>query len=343
MLGTDAVLLPKEGRSSLRKSALLVYAALIGGLIWFFLQNFDIEGLDGLGFTKKPPSEQETYSVSSAQAPVVSAYQPGETIKVSAFNIQVFGQSKLASPRVMEILAQIVRKFDVVAIQEIRSRKQNVIPQFVDLINSTGRTYDYLIGPRIGNSSSKEQYAFVFDRQTIETDRRFVYTVTDPDNLLHREPLVGWFRTRGPDPNDAFTFTLVNIHTDPDIVEEELSVMDDVFRVVRDDGRNEDDVIILGDFTADDQHFGELGQIPGIAWAISDTKTNTRRTKQYDNLVFHGRMTKEFVGRSGVVDFVHEFELSADDALKVSDHLPVWAEFSIYEGGTPAYVATRPK
>lgn len=326
----------------MRKSALLVYAALIGGAIWFVMQNFDIEGLDGLGFTKKEQSEKETYAV-GVNRPPVSAYQPGETIKVAAFNIQVFGQSKMGNPRVMEILAEIVRKFDIVAIQEIRSREQNVMPEFVDLINSTGRSYDYLIGPRIGNSSSKEQYAFVFDRQTIETDRRWVYTIDDRDNLLHREPLVAWFRTRGPDPDDAFTFKLVNIHTDPDIVEEELSVMDDVFRAVQNDSSNEDDVIILGDFNADDRHFGELGQVPGITWAISGTTTNTRRTKQYDNLVFDGRATREFVGRSGVVDFMHEFELTEAEAIQVSDHLPVWAEFSIYEGGVAAYVATRPK
>jgi endonuclease/exonuclease/phosphatase family metal-dependent hydrolase len=322
---------------------LLVYAALIGGGIWFFLQNFQLEGLDGIlnkiSVTKKDPDA--TYPV-SATGPAVPAYQPGETITIASFNIQVFGQDKLTKPRVMEILAQIVRKFDLVAIQEIRSTAQDVMPRFVELINSSGRNYDFIIGERIGNSVSKEQYAYVFDRQTIEVDRRYVYTVQDPDNLLHREPLVAWFRTRGPEPGEAFTFTLVNVHTDPDIVEIEMSVMDDIFRVVRDDGRNEDDVIILGDFNADDRHFGELANVPGITWALSGVKTNTRQTKQYDNLVFHSRATSEFVGRAGVVDFMREFDLTLDEALQVSDHLPVWAEFSIYEGGLPARVATQP-
>ena len=30
----------------------------------------------------------------------------------------------------------------------------------------------------------------------LEIDRRSLYTVNDPDDLLHREPLVGWFRCR---------------------------------------------------------------------------------------------------------------------------------------------------
>ena len=142
--------------------------------------------------------------------------------------------------------------------------------------------------------------------------------------------------------DEAFTFTLVNVHTDPDIVATEMSVMDDVYRVVRDDGRDEDDVIILGDFNADSEHLGELGQISGITWAISGLPTNVRRTEQYDNIIFHRDATKEFVGRSGVVDFMRDYNLSTEEALEVSDHLPVWAEFSIYEGGTPGYVASRP-
>lgn len=324
----------------MRNSSLLLFVALIAGGGWFFLQNFDIAGLDKIEVRKKGAGT--TFPVNAA-GPEVAVYQPGETIKIASFNIQVFGQSKLSKPAVMDILARLIRQFDVIAIQEIRSLDQDVMPRFIEIINAAGRNYDFLIGPRIGDTSSKEQYAFVFDRQTIEVDRTFLYTVNDPDNLLHREPLVGWFRARGPNADEAFTFTLVNVHTDPDIVATELSVMDDVYRVVRDDGRNEDDVILLGDFNADNEHLGELGQVPGITWAIAGIPTNVRRTHQYDNIIFHSQATREFVGRSGVVDFMRDYNLSTEEALEVSDHLPVWAEFSIYEGGTPGYVASRPE
>ncbi|MEX0819387.1 MAG: endonuclease/exonuclease/phosphatase family protein [Pirellulaceae bacterium] len=323
----------------MRNSWLLVLLAVVGGGGWFFSQNFDIAGLDGIEIKKKDGGG--AFPVSAA-GPEVPAHQLGETIKIATFNIQVFGQSKLSKPRAMDLLARIIRQFDVVAIQEIRSIDQDVMPRFVELINAAGRNYDFVIGPRLGDTSSKEQYAYVFDRQTIEIDRTFLYTVNDPDNLLHREPLVSWFRTRGPPPDQAFTFTLVNVHIDPDVVATEMSVMDDVYRVVRDDGRDEDDVIVLGDFNADESHLGELGQVSGITWAISGIPTNVRRTKQYDNIVFHSQATREFVGRSGVVDFMRDYNLSMEEALEVSDHMPVWAEFSIYEGGTPGYVASQP-
>jgi len=272
------------------------------------------------------------------------AYQPpvrrsGATIRIASFNIQVFGRTKSEKPHVMEKLAEIVRRFDVVAIQEIRSRDEGLIPQFVDLINAPGRHYDYVIGPRLGRTSSKEQYAYIFDAASVEIDRSQLYTVDDPDDLLHREPLVGFFRVRGPAPEQAFTFTLVNIHTDPDEVAQEIAVLDDVFRAVRDDGRGEDDVILLGDLNAGERQFGELGRMPGAAWAISGAPTNTRGTAMYDSLVFDRVATTEFTGRSGVFDFLREFNLTLDEALEISDHFPVWAEFSIYEGGAQRRLA----
>jgi deoxyribonuclease-1-like protein len=45
----------------------------------------------------------------------------GGGVRIASFNIQVFGEKKLANPRVRSLLADIVRRFDVVAIQEIRS------------------------------------------------------------------------------------------------------------------------------------------------------------------------------------------------------------------------------
>ena len=89
------------------------------------------------------------------------------------------------------------------------------------------------IGPRLGRSNSKEQYAFIYDTATIEVNRRSIYTVNDPDDLLHREPLVAMFRVRGPPAEQAFTFVLVDIHTDPDETDTELNALAQVYQAVR--------------------------------------------------------------------------------------------------------------
>ena len=266
----------------------------------------------------------------------------GATIRIASFNIQAFGETKLGKPAVMQVLSDVVRRFDVVAIQEIRSVSQDVMPRFLAMINANGGSYDFVIGPRIGRTSSKEQYAFVYNRATIELIPGSVYTVDDPDDRLHREPLVAGFTVRGPPPAQAFTFTLIDVHTDPDEVPKELAALDDVYRAVRDDGQHEDDIIIVGDFNADDAHMGELGQIPYLMAAISKTPSNTRGTRLYDNILFDRRATTEFDGRAGVLNLMAEDHLSMSDAEQVSDHFPVWAEFSAYEGGQRGQVASGP-
>jgi endonuclease/exonuclease/phosphatase family metal-dependent hydrolase len=309
----------------------LMLVVAVGG--WFLLKNFDIQGLNQIRLSPKAGQASSEGGTTDGQR--------GDTVRIATFNIQVFGESKADNARVMDVLAQVARRFDVVAIQEVRAKGQDILPRFVELINAQGRRYDYVIGPRLGRTTSKEQYAFVFDTQTIDIDPSSLYTVDDPDDRLHREPLVAGFRARAVEASHAFTFTLVNVHTDPDEVEEELNALDDVFRAVRSDGRDEDDVILLGDLNADDTQLGELARIPYLAVAVSGTPTNTRATEQYDNLLFDSRATAEFTGRSGVLDLMKQFRLTQEEALTVSDHCPVWAEFSVYEGGQPGRLAAR--
>jgi endonuclease/exonuclease/phosphatase family metal-dependent hydrolase len=313
---------------------LLLLAAIAAGG-WHVLQNYEIK-LGGITLGPRAGGP----SADNEHAPPVE--RRTDTIRVASFNIQVFGTSKLGKPRVTNILAEVVRRCDVVAIQEVRAKSDDILPRFLEIVNATGRHYDYVIGPRLGRTSSKEQYAFIFDTASIEIDRNALYTVADPDDLLHREPLVGWFRVRGPPTDEAFTFKLIDIHTDPDETKTELDALGDVYRAVRDDGRGEDDVILLGDLNVDDRHLGRLGEVSQIMWVISGVPTNTRGDKHYDNILFSRAATTEFTGRAGVFDLIREFNLTMEEALEVSDHMPVWAEFTIREGGQPGRVATRP-
>jgi deoxyribonuclease-1-like protein len=324
-----------EGPMKRAVVAALLAALVVGG--WQFLQKYQFKGLEGVRIERR---DGRGSTGGSATQPV-SDY--GGTIKIASFNIQVLGRSKLAQPSVMEVLCDVVRRFDVVAIQEVRAREDDILPRFVRQINAGGRKYDFLIGPRLGRTQSKEQYAFVYDTATIESDRTALYTVADPGDLLHREPLVGSFRVRGPPPGEAFTFSLINIHTDPDEARQEVDALAQVERAVRADGRGEDDIILLGDLNADERNFGSLGLLPNITWVISGVPTNTRGNQTYDNILFHRAATSEFTGMSGVVDLMRDYRLTLDAALEVSDHLPIWAEFSALEGGQPGRVAARPR
>ena len=112
---------------------------------------------------------------------------------------------------------------------------------------------------------------------------------------------------------------------------QEIDALAGVFQVMRSAFPDEDDVILLGDLNASEHQLGRLGQLPGMTWVVRETTTNTRRTKAYDNILFDGRVTGEYNGRWGVLDVQNAFGLSAQQALEVSDHFPVWAEFSTRE------------
>lgn len=257
---------------------------------------------------------------------------PGDTVRIATFNIQVFGTSKEQESNVMDALATIVRKYDVVAIQEIRCSDQELIPRFVERINADGGHYRHILGPRLGRTTSKEQYAFLYNAAKIELIEGSVETVPDPADRLHREPLIARFRVRGPPADEAFTFTLINIHTDPDEVKTELDALADVFQQVRERHPQEDDFILLGDLNASAKKLRKLGRLPGMKSVLqSHQKTNTRLTKSYDNILFDRRATVEYLGGAGVLNLMDEFGLTEREALRISDHMPVWAVFATRE------------
>ena len=331
-----------EVRGMFRRFSTLVFSVILAGVLSGCNSEQAQQALETLAKQAEKAAAEQSSSESSippAMPPVAGTDRP---VRIATFNIQVFGTSKLGKPEVMDVLAKVVRRFDVVAIQELRSTDQTVIPQFVQMINSQGARYHYVIGPRLGRTSSKEQYVFVYDTTRIVVDPNTVYTVNDPADYLHREPLVAHFQAIAPQGQIPFTFKLVNIHTDPDDTDIELDALDDAFVAVQRDGSGEDDVILLGDLNVDEYHLGQLGQLPGIAYVVSGTTTNTRRNHAYDNIVFHRGATTEYLGRWGVLDLEREYGLTRDQALAVSDHLPVWAEFSPVEMSPTGPMAARP-
>jgi deoxyribonuclease-1-like protein len=350
---------------------LLSFATMIalGGGVWMFLSGGGLDQLAVDATNPAAPAATGAWNGGSPAAPqsappanwpqatpanmpvTIGAAAPqlndGPTIKIASFNIRDFGDKKLNDSRVVYTLADVIRQFDVVAIQEISTKNEQHMELFVRMINSTVRKYDYVVGPRLGNTSQKEQYAFVFNTEKIMIDRNSVYTVGDPDNLLHREPLVASFATTIEPSSSAFTFTLINVHTDPSspVLQQELEALAEVYRVVRRAGGNEDDVIMLGDFNASDQKMAQtrLGKIPDLKALISGAQvfTNTRQNQLYDNLLIHSVSTSEYMGRSGVFNYAQPLNLTLAQAEMVSDHFPVWAEFSAYELDYNRRIATR--
>jgi hypothetical protein len=236
-------------------------------------------------------------------------------------------------------LATLIRDFDVVAVQGLQGSTQGVVRDLVRYVNATGANYDFAVAPEIGSEPTDSYNAILFDAGRVEIDRTTVRSVDDPAGRLTHRPLCAQFRARGPSPADAFTFVLVNVQVDPARAEMELDLLDDVYAAVRESQPAEDDIILLGDVETDGKQSGQLGQIPNLVWAVSNTVSTTRGSQLLDNILFDRRATTELTGRSGVVDLVRRLNLNLDEATTIAEHMPVWVEASVFEGGLPGRIA----
>lgn len=226
------------------------------------------------------------------------------------------------------LLTDICLDFDVIALQ-METPDPQLLANLISAINEQSDSFKYIQDVR------GDGYAILFNSNTIELVSNHHYSVNDPERLFHHPPLVAWFRTRQPDAQEAFTFTLANFQIAPERTVDELQHLETLFRAIRGDGRGEDDILLVGDFRSGDRQLDKLQRRAGLVQTISSRSTNVDQNEQLDNILFHQSATVEY-DSGGVVDFMRRYNLRLSDAMQISDRNPVWAEFSIYEGKQPA-------
>jgi deoxyribonuclease-1-like protein len=254
-----------------------------------------------------------------------------EEITVAAFNIQVFGKAKRSKPDVMEVLVDVAQEFDVFVVQEVRDSSEKTADIFLEELNADSElTYAMYEGPRLGRSSSKEQYVLYYVPALVEL--RSAYTFPDDDDVFEREPLVATLSSGN------FDFTIIVCHVKPDDAESELHALEDVVSVVLEADPTEEDIILMGDFNADGDYLDE-DELPLIfspdeyhILITNDLDTMTTSDNTYDRMiVMDGTFDNEYVLDSAAVyRFDSEFGLADGEFVQaVSDHYPVFASFSV--------------
>ena len=254
---------------------------------------------------------------------------PNNTVKLAAFNLQIFGTSKADKPEVMEVLSKTIRNFDIVAVQEIRDASQTALPALRNSVNDmAGPKYDFVVSDRLGRTTSKEQYAYLYNTQTIQQFGN-PYTYPDSSDLFQREPYVAEFRAR----NGNFDFVLITIHTDPDTATQEINDLPAVVENAKGRYQGEGDFIVMGDLNADCDYFNENSQSPlrssDYLWVINNSiDTTTKSTAcTYDRIILTSQAKTDFTGDSGVFRFDEAYNLNYSMMVAVSTHYPVYAEF----------------
>jgi hypothetical protein len=320
-----------------------VLVAAVGGGS-YFLMNYRIQteySGDKLVAWKIVPKASTAAATSPQANP--SAVPPRPTLRIATYQLGRLDETKLANPRVSDVLVRLLPRFDLIALQGVRGKNQGVLIRLIEQLGAaSGRTYEIATCPTQQRDALEHYSAFLFDTARIDVDRSTVHFVEDRLGRFRIKPLVGLFRARGPDPGEAFTFTLINVETDPDRTAAELDLLAEAYRAVRERSSGEDDIILLGDLESDDRHLGQLSRLLGVTPLLAgmpSIPTTVRGANLLDNILIDRVATREFTGRVEVVDMMREFELTMPGAQEISEHLPVWAEFSVYEGGQAGHPA----
>ena len=260
---------------------------------------------------------------------IISAHEkPNEAraeIRIASWNIRDFSdRSRDASE--LEKICNVLVKYDMVAVVELLD--EEILERAVRMLQWMGRRYDYEISPQVGRDD-KERYAFLYDSTVFEVLTSGKVWFDGKDDFI-REPYYATFKV------GDFDFTIIVIHirygdkvSDP---QREIRELGKVYRIIQDEDRNEQDVLLVGDFNRppDDENYASLKNIQSMIhlFNLPDT-TNIRNDKLYDNIWFQSTYVQEYTGEKGI-DRFDETDFGNDDNTAesaVSDHRPVWAEF----------------
>ena len=254
-----------------------------------------------------------------------------QEITIASWNLKNLGQKKLNDPARMNVIVSVLKKYDIIAIQEVQDVSLALPNELIAKINTGGGNYKVVVSDRVGRGHRKEQYLFVYDDDVVDFIPGTTGYGIEPNDEFAREPFYAMFRA------GDFDFYLMTIHTDPDDVAVEIPALKVAYVDLQYNTPDEDDIILLGDLNAKAPGVAagsyitmdSIALIPNIVFTIKE-ETNTRGGRSYDNIIFQGNYTTEYSDSCGVYAFWEDYGLSEDDGFRVSDHKLVWAKFRIH-------------
>jgi endonuclease/exonuclease/phosphatase family metal-dependent hydrolase len=253
---------------------------------------------------------------------------PGSRIRIYSFNIRIFGAAKMARPGAAAVLADLISKADLAAIQEVRSAGPQPVEQFMALLPES---YACVLGPREGRSSSKEQFWIIYNTEKLTVLAE--ETWPDPEDKFERRPLAVFFKTA-----DKLDFIMINNHIRPSSAAAEIEALPEAAAYYRSLWQ-EPDLIVLGDLNADGLYYDEtlLTEVfPEDSWKIIITNdldtTVAPSDNTYDRIIISSQALEDYTGNHGVIRFdeLYNFDDFGITPGELSDHYPVWAEFFIH-------------
>jgi endonuclease/exonuclease/phosphatase family metal-dependent hydrolase len=279
--------------------------------------------------------------------------QVDTNLLIATWNLRNFGpvypqwKENAKSPkrnlRALAYIAEIIRHFDVIAIQEVK-RNTSGIRLLVD--EFLGPNWGLIMSDvSAGDKGNEERLSFVYDRRRVQLMGVAGEIVIPPPaqgnpvEQFDRSPYIVAFQSGGQ------TFSLLTAHirygkAPTDRANEIRSLAQYTATEIRDRAKSdgeENNLIILGDFNIDErgdnplfQEFRSTGLM--VPEQLQGLKTTySAQDKFYDQIAwFMGGLDLLTTSRAGTVDFtdaIYKEMPPVQMSYRISDHFPLWVEF----------------
>lgn len=262
-----------------------------------------------------------------------------ENLVIATWNIQQFSNNK--TRRALQYIADICERFDVVALQEVKtdlrglSKLQSMLPG----------NYKILVSDPTGNH---ERFAFIYDKRSVIATGLVceigfnVPAKTHRGYQLHRMPYCASFRA------GRFDFVVVTAHiyfgktkAQRAQREEEIKQLVEFIdrRSLTERSKVFDrDFFVMGDFNVESEGDKFFGALVSRGFVMPDAlnrlNTNFARDATFDKIAWVNRPSFTFTGQINIVPFgevLFQDQNPKGGKKQISDHLPLWAEFEINE------------
>lgn len=247
-------------------------------------------------------------------------------VKLLSWNLENFGKSK--SDNTISSIATIVKEYDIIALQEVVAGYggAQAVAKLADELNRKGSKWEYAISDPTSSSAHKtERYAFLWKTHKIKKIGQS-WLEKKYHLEIEREPFFSTFEY------EQKQFTVVNFHAITKSKQPETEIKYFRFFLQEYPTLN---LIFVGDFNCPQSHtvFNPLRKMNYTSTLINQ-KTSLKReciqdkclASEFDNIYYNRSKIKAI--RTGVIPFYQNYN-SLKEAREISDHIPIWASFSL--------------
>ncbi|MBA4718832.1 MAG: endonuclease/exonuclease/phosphatase family protein [Nitrosopumilus sp.] len=286
------------------------------------------------------------------------------TIHLLTWNIRNLNKNK--EDKAIKYLSEIIKRFDVIAIQETKDDLGGI----EKLQRALGKNYRFLFSDPSGNS---ERLVFCYDKRTIQFTGLAAEVVMSPgagratklpELEFDRTPYMASFR------KNRCNFIIVTVHIfygSGSAVKYRRDEIKNIAKFLKKRSTDIDaldsDFIACGDFNVEDtkrvlstkekvKKLSEKRKILAELFCqlrsggliipddIQNSPSNLTKTKHFDQIGYHHYKdsTIDFL-KGGTIDFVGAvYRNDKKLKYKLTDHLPMWAVFSAKPDKKPKYI-----